>query len=108
MIYIHKIQIQIEALNDSKYIGVCIYNVVILATLGVAINFVLGETLDASYGFTSSFIILGTTLTQGLVFVPKVGVILAYILCNYQHIFLLIYMFSIHTISILNLMEIFI
>ena len=62
-----------EALNDSKYIGMCIYNVVILAVMGVAVNYVLDASVNVGYAFTSTFIIAGTTLTQVIIFVPKVS-----------------------------------
>ena len=70
------IQIKVEELNDSKYIGMCIYNVVILSIMGVAINYLVSGRINISYAFTSIIIIAGTTLTQTLVFVPKVGYII--------------------------------
>ena len=65
-------KVKVAALNDSWYIGLCIYNVVILATLGVAVNFVVEASMDLVYVSTSCLIILGSTLTQSLIFVPKV------------------------------------
>ena len=35
--------VQIPALNDSKYVGMSVYNVFIMCVLGVAISFVLNE-----------------------------------------------------------------
>ena len=65
--------VQIPALNDSKYVGMSVYNVVIMCVLGAAISFVLNEDQNASFIIISVFIIFCTTLTLCLVFVPKVG-----------------------------------
>ncbi|ELT87738.1 hypothetical protein CAPTEDRAFT_22448, partial [Capitella teleta] len=65
-------RVKVEALNDSKYIGMCIYNVVVLAVIGVALQYVIKDAVNASYGFLSGLILLGTTLTQTIIFGPKV------------------------------------
>ncbi len=62
-----------EALNDSKLIGTCIYNILLFSVLGVAIGYVIEDNVDATYGFSSAFILAGTTLTAWIVFIPKVG-----------------------------------
>ena len=62
----------IPALNDSQYIGMCIYNVVVLSLLGVVLALVLSHQVELSYIFTSSFLIFGTTITQLIIFIPKV------------------------------------
>lgn len=67
------IQVQVEALNDSKLIAMCIYNVVLLSCLGAAINFVIDEDIDSGYGFVSGIIIAGTLITATVVFIPKVS-----------------------------------
>ena len=66
-----QLQVSIPGLNDSQYIGLCIYNVAVLSILGVIINFVLKE-VELKYIFTSGFIIFSTTMTQLIIFVPKV------------------------------------
>ena len=63
---------QIPALNDSKYVGMSVYNVFIMCVLGAAISFVLNEDQNASFIIISVFIIFCTTGTLCLVFVPKV------------------------------------
>ena len=63
---------QIPALNDSKYVGISVYNVTIMCVLGVAVSFVLSEEQTASFMLVSAFIIFCNTGTLGLVFVPKV------------------------------------
>jgi len=63
--------VQIPALNDSKYVGMSLYNVTIMCVLGVAISAVLDEQKNASFAIISIFIIFCTTATLCLVFVPK-------------------------------------
>ncbi|XP_037074504.1 gamma-aminobutyric acid type B receptor subunit 2-like, partial [Pollicipes pollicipes] len=63
--------VNIAALNDSKYIGMSVYNVVIMCVIGVAISFVLSDDQDASFIIISIFILFCTTGTLCLVFVPK-------------------------------------
>jgi gamma-aminobutyric acid type B receptor len=64
--------VQIPALNDSKYVGMSVYNVTIMCVLGVAISSVLYEQQNTSFLLISVFIIFCTTGTLCLVFVPKV------------------------------------
>ena len=64
-------QVQIPALNDSKYVGMSVYNVAIMCILGVAVTFVLKDEQTASFVIISVFIIFCTTGTLCLVFVPK-------------------------------------
>lgn len=63
--------VSIPALNDSKYIGMSVYNVVIMCVIGAAISFVLADQQNASFIIISVFIIFCTTTTLCLVFVPK-------------------------------------
>ncbi|XP_047740705.1 uncharacterized protein LOC108679805 [Hyalella azteca] len=63
--------VDIPALNDSKYIGMSVYNVVIMCVIGVPISYILSDDQDASYIIISVFIIFCTTGTLWLVFVPK-------------------------------------
>ena len=67
------IQVKIEALNDSRQIGMCLYNVIVLSAVGLSFSLLLEDDIVLVYGITSSCVILGTTLTQAIVFVPKVG-----------------------------------
>lgn len=64
--------VNIPALNDSKYIGMSVYNVVILCVAGAAIAFIIKDQQDAAFGILSLFVIFCTTITLCLVFVPKV------------------------------------
>ncbi|XP_071853304.1 gamma-aminobutyric acid type B receptor subunit 2-like isoform X2 [Apostichopus japonicus] len=64
--------VSIPALNDSKYIGMSVYNVTIMCCLGVALSFVIQDNPAASHGLISVFILFCATITLSLVFVPKV------------------------------------
>lgn len=64
--------VSIPALNDSKYVGMSVYNVVIMCITGAAISFVLADKQDAMFIMLSIFIIFCSTATLCLVFVPKV------------------------------------
>lgn len=64
--------VSIPALNDSKYIGMSVYNVVIMCVMGAAVSYLLREHQDAAFVIISSFIIFCSTATLCLVFVPKV------------------------------------
>lgn len=63
--------VNIPALNDSKYIGMSVYNVVIMCVIGGAVSFILEDEQDVSYVIISIFIVFCTTGTLCLVFVPK-------------------------------------
>lgn len=65
----------IPALNDSKYIGMSVYNVVIMCVIGAALSFVLREQQDAAFVIISIFIMFCSTTTLCLVFVPKVRLV---------------------------------
>lgn len=66
--------VSIPALNDSKYIGMSVYNVVIMCVIGAGLSFVLRDQQDAAFVIISIFIIFCSTATLCLVFVPKVSV----------------------------------
>ncbi|XP_077978603.1 gamma-aminobutyric acid type B receptor subunit 2-like isoform X2 [Glandiceps talaboti] len=63
--------VTIPALNDSKYIGMSVYNVVVMCTIGAALSFVIHDNPNASFGIMSLFLLFSTTITLCLVFVPK-------------------------------------
>lgn len=66
-------QVSIPALNDSKYIGMSVYNVVIMCVCGAAVSFVIKDQPNAAFIIIGLFIIFCTTITLCLVFVPKVS-----------------------------------
>nr|KAG5705058.1 hypothetical protein BaRGS_018788 [Batillaria attramentaria] len=58
-------------LNDSKQIGMCIYNVALLCIPALVV--VLMEPgINLHYGVVSALVLVGTTVTQGLIFIPKI------------------------------------
>lgn len=67
--------VSIPALNDSKHIGLSVYNVMIMCIMGAAIALVLQDRRDAVFILISVFIIFCTTATLCLVFVPKVRLV---------------------------------
>ncbi|XP_053385078.1 gamma-aminobutyric acid type B receptor subunit 2-like isoform X2 [Mercenaria mercenaria] len=64
-------QVSIPALNDSKYIGMSVYNVVIMCVCGAAVSVVINDQPTSSFVIISFFIIFSTTITLCLVFGPK-------------------------------------
>lgn len=66
------LQVKIAALNDSHQIGLCLYNAVILSAVGVTLSLLLDGQDILVYGVTSGCLVIGTTLTQLILFVPKV------------------------------------
>lgn len=41
--------VNVPALNDSKYIGMCVYNVVVMSVIGVSLAFILQVSLKFGY-----------------------------------------------------------
>lgn len=63
--------VKIPALNDSRYVGMSVYNVVILSVVGVPAALMIEQAQDISFALTAFFVIFTTTVTLCLVFVPK-------------------------------------
>ena len=66
--------VTIPALNDSKYIGMSVYNVVILSAIGATVSMVLSDTTyyELLHALVSAVVLLSTTVTLTMVFLPKV------------------------------------
>ena len=64
--------VTIPALNDSKYIGISVYNVVILSAIGVTVSVVLKKTIyyELLHALVSVVVLLSTTVTLTTVFLP--------------------------------------
>lgn len=75
--------VNIPALNDSRYVGMSVYNVVILSVVGVPAALMIEQAQNATFGLTAFFIIFCTTVTLCLVFVPKVRKTIANLLIVY-------------------------
>ncbi|KAH9508642.1 hypothetical protein Btru_049497 [Bulinus truncatus] len=65
-------KVSFPELNDSKWIALCIYNVVVLGPVGVVVVMATEEKPEINYALESSMIFLVTTMTQSLIFVPKI------------------------------------
>ncbi|XP_053383200.1 gamma-aminobutyric acid type B receptor subunit 2-like [Mercenaria mercenaria] len=66
-------QVTIPVLNDSKYIGACIYNVVIVCIFGVPLAHVLPtEQKTLTFVLESSLLFFCTTSSQCIIFIPKI------------------------------------
>ncbi|XP_064613866.1 uncharacterized protein LOC135477596 [Liolophura sinensis] len=65
-------KVKLQALNDSHYIGMSIYNVVVLSLLAVLVSVFVDENVNLLFGLLSGITVFGTTATQCLVFVPKI------------------------------------
>ena len=64
--------VRITALNDSTYVGMSLYNVVLLSITTAVVGYFLRDQHERSYILTSTFILLCVTITLCLVFVPKI------------------------------------
>ncbi|XP_006822137.1 gamma-aminobutyric acid type B receptor subunit 2-like, partial [Saccoglossus kowalevskii] len=64
--------VSIPALNDSKYIGMSVYNVIILCIIGVSVSPIIHYNVNASFAFQSAIALFCTSITLLLVFVPKI------------------------------------
>ncbi|GFN93872.1 gamma-aminobutyric acid type b receptor subunit 2 [Plakobranchus ocellatus] len=64
--------VSIPALNDSQYIGMSVYNVVIMCVCGAAVSFIIKDRPTQSFVIIGLFIVFCTTITLCLVFVPKI------------------------------------
>ena len=65
----------IPALNDSKYIRMSVYNVVISSAIGATVSMVLKRTVyyELLHVLVSALVVLSTTVTLTMVFAPKVN-----------------------------------
>ncbi|KAK3779397.1 hypothetical protein RRG08_061642 [Elysia crispata] len=64
--------VSIPALNDSQYIGMSVYNVVIMCVSGAAVSFIIKDRPTQSFVIIGLFIVFCTTITLCLVFLPKI------------------------------------
>ena len=65
---------KIPALNDSRYVGISVYNVVILSVVGVPAALMIEKQQNATFALAAVFVLFCTTVTLCLVFVPKVNI----------------------------------
>ncbi|ELT89459.1 hypothetical protein CAPTEDRAFT_22458, partial [Capitella teleta] len=65
--------VNLPGLNDSKFIGMCVYNVVVLCVVGITVSLVMRDKQTVTYAFQASCMILCATTTLSLLFLPKVS-----------------------------------
>ena len=65
-----------HSLNDSHFVCMAIYNIVVCVIVGIPLAFLINEHVDALVGCLSFFLLLPTTVTLCLLFIPKVRGIL--------------------------------
>uniref|UniRef100_A0A2C9JYZ8 G-protein coupled receptors family 3 profile domain-containing protein n=1 Tax=Biomphalaria glabrata TaxID=6526 RepID=A0A2C9JYZ8_BIOGL len=63
--------VKLKQVNDSRFVGMSIYNVVVLCVITAPISLIIGNQEDATFAFVSLAIILCSFLSMGLIFVPK-------------------------------------
>ena len=63
----------VPGLNDSRYIGLSIYNVVFPCALGMTVISIVKDVPDVRYVVQSVLVVFCTTVTLCLVFIPKVS-----------------------------------
>lgn len=63
--------VKIAQLNDSQYIGLSVYSVVITSSIVVVLANLIAERVTLAFMTTTALIITSTTSTLCLLFVPK-------------------------------------
>ena len=66
------LQIQLETHNDSRQVGISLYNTLVLGAFGLIISLLLEEDAVIVYALSSICTIAGTTLNLAILFIPKV------------------------------------
>lgn len=64
--------LKVKQINDSRYVGMSIYNVVILCLITAPVAMVIASQQDASFAFVALAVIFCCFLSMLLIFVPKV------------------------------------
>lgn len=64
--------VKIKQLNDSRLVGMSIYNVVVLCLITAPVTLVISSQQDATFAFVALAIIFCSFLSMALVFVPKI------------------------------------
>lgn len=71
----------VRFINDSRYVGMSIYNVVVLCLITAPVSLVISSQADASFAFVTAALVFCCFLSMALIFVPKV---IALLLINYS------------------------
>ena len=67
-------KVKIEALNESRFVAMSVYGVVIVSIALTPIGFLLERYPNVQYGIIGIMILLSTSVILGLVFVTKVRI----------------------------------
>ncbi|CAH3111185.1 unnamed protein product [Pocillopora meandrina] len=74
--------VSFPSLNDSKYIGMSVYNVVIMSLINVPLYYVVGEAhIQARYALIATTLNFISTFTLLVLFVPKIAKIMRRATC---------------------------
>ncbi|KAK3728690.1 hypothetical protein RRG08_041874 [Elysia crispata] len=68
--------VKLKQVNDSRFVGMSIYNVVVLCVITAPISLIISNQENATFAFVSLAIVLCSFLSMGLIFVPKIKEIL--------------------------------
>ena len=80
-------KVSISALNDSRFIGISVYNVVLLSAIGVPVSFLTNSHPTVSFLLVCTVILFCTTLTLGILFVPKVRLLQVQLIVGFEVLF---------------------
>jgi len=69
--------VTVPALNDSRHIGISVYNVVFPCALGMTVVNVVDNNPDVCYVVLSVLVVFCTTITLCFVFIPKITTVRA-------------------------------
>ncbi|CAL4133132.1 unnamed protein product, partial [Meganyctiphanes norvegica] len=64
--------VKLKQINDSRLIGMSIYNVVVLCIIAAPVSMVIVSQQDAAFTFVALAIIFCTYLSMALIFIPKI------------------------------------
>nr|XP_034841362.1 gamma-aminobutyric acid type B receptor subunit 1 [Maniola hyperantus] len=64
--------VKVRQINDSRYVGMSIYNVVVLCLITGPVTLVIASQQDAAFAFVSLAIVFCCFLSMALIFIPKV------------------------------------
>ncbi|XP_055338701.1 gamma-aminobutyric acid type B receptor subunit 1-like isoform X3 [Paramacrobiotus metropolitanus] len=64
--------VKIKELNDSRFVGMSIYNVVILCIITAPVSLIISRQHNAKFAFVALSIMFCSFLSMGLIFVPKI------------------------------------
>ncbi|CAG0916449.1 unnamed protein product [Notodromas monacha] len=63
--------VKLKMVNDSRYVGMAIYNVAILCVITAPVSLVIASQPDASFAFIAFSVIFCCLISLALIFIPK-------------------------------------